>query len=251
MRPSVVHLLTLTVALSLAASGANAGLTDAIKSKVKAIKGEPKAKTAAAESGAIESRMSPPVTPELLDRFQAAMEIELAEREKAKKILAAYKSQEEFNKCRMDFMQSPEGLKLAERMTTFNENATAEEMQKVMTEVGAEVEKQIAAKCGPDPMSRYTRENALMRDALAKGSDAFVKDDQAYYLWKEWVLPFCKYLEELKKQPDADAKIAKIKDEGLRIPGSGKGIYYVYTASEATELLERCDELVPLIEATL
>jgi len=39
-------------------------------------------------------------------------------------------------------------------------------------------------------------------------------------------------------------------DEGLRIPGYGTGIYYVYTASEAKELIENCDSLMPLLEAT-
>jgi hypothetical protein len=251
MRRAVTSLLGLTLVLALCADGANAGISDAIKNKVKGLKGEPKAKVGAGQaSEAGKSRMTPPVTPESLAKFKAAMAIEQAEREKAVKILAAYKSEDDYNKCRFEVMQSPEGMKIAERMSNIGDKATPAEMQKAMVQVSADLETLITAKCGPNRSEYETRRSELMRGALAKGSDAFMKDDNAYFVWKEWVMEFCKYVAGLKQEPGADAKIAKIKDEGLRIPGTGQGIYYLYTATEANELLERCDELAPLIEAT-
>lgn len=63
-------------------------------------------------------------------------------------------------------------------------------------------------------------------------------------------MEFCKYLENLQKQSDAAQQIAKIKVEGLRVPGQGTGIFSVYTATEGKLLIESCDKLKPLIEAT-
>ena len=121
-----------------------------------------------------------------------------------------------------------------------------------MEDVGRETEKSLAAKCGPDPTTFNEGWRAeKIREALGKASDQFAEDDYAYHTWKEWVLEFCNYIEKLKKEPDAAQKLAKIKDEGLRIPGQGTGIYYVYTASEANSLLENCDSLMPLIQATI
>jgi len=252
MQRPIHRLLGIAFVLSLCATGANAGLGDMLKEMVKAIKGEPKARPAAtaAETGAIKSRMSPPVTAESLAKFKAAMQIEKTERERAVKFLASLKTQEEYSKCQMEVMRSPEGMKIAGRMSAMDDKTTPEEFQKVMAQVGADMQKLTEEKCGPDPGAGRSRGGEMMREALAKGSDAFVGDDNTYSIWKEWVLEFCKYIEKIKQDPDAKAKLAKIRDEGLRIPGTGQGIYYVYTASEATLLLEQCEELVALIEAT-
>jgi hypothetical protein len=126
------------------------------------------------------------------------------------------------------------------------------ELQKHVETVGKEMEKAIEKHCGPDPATT-TRAGRASRSATRSGKapTSSPRTTTPTRTWKEWVLEFCKYIEALKKQPDAAQKTAKIKDEGLRIPGSGTGIYYVYTASEASALLEQCESLVPLIQATL
>jgi len=173
-------------------------------------------------------------------------------RERVTKFLASLKSPEAYNKCRTDWMMSAEGQKLGQRYADGMTGKSGDALQKHVETVGQEMEKAIEKSCGPDP-GQYNQGWASQqtRDAIGKASDEFAEDDYAYGTWKEWVLEFCSYIAELKKQPDAAQKIAKIKDEGLRIPGSGTGIYYVYTASEANALLEQCETLVPLIQATL
>ena len=245
--------LMLGLGLVLCAGVANAGFGDLIKEKAKGMKSVPKAKPAATpaagQTGAISSRIDPPATPEEVAKFKAALQLEGAERAKATKFLATLKTQEAWDKCRIEYQMSPEGMKLGEKLMAIPDKASAEERTKLLTQLSEEMNKTFEAKCGPEP-SKYNP-GQMMRDALAKGSDAFEKDDMKYAGWKEWALAFCEYIEELKKAPDAATKLAKIKDEGLRIPGVGTGIYLVYTATEANLLLDQCESLVPLIKATM
>jgi len=251
-----MNVLPLLVLLALTPSIASAGFGDMLKEKAKkAIQGDKKGKdpkSASTETGAIKSRIEPPATAENVAKFKAALQLEVAEREKAVRFLTTVKPPDEYNKCKTDFMMSAEGQKLSQTYMDVVSAAGQPDYQKRLEAVGAQMEKQIAAKCGPDP-DKYgaSWRGQAMRDALGKASDAFAEDDYAYFNWKEWVVEFCKYIEELKKDPDYKTKLVKIKDEGLRIPGTGQGIYYVYTASEANQLLEQCDPLMPLIDKTL
>jgi len=249
MRPPRV--VALVCVLALVATPAWAGWGDALKQQAnKAIKHEKK--PASGETGAITSRIEPKATPENLAKFKNALQTELAERERVTKFLASLKSPEAYNKCKTEWMMSAEGQKLGQRYLEGMTGKSGDALQKHVETVGVEMEKAIEKSCGPDP-GHYNQGWASQqtRDAIGKASDEFAEDDYAYATWKEWVLEFCSYVAELKKQPDAAQKIAKIKDEGLRIPGSGTGIYYVYTASEANALLDQCESLVPLIQATL
>ena len=248
--------LGVLVALAALTAPAHAGLGDALKQRaMKAVKGEKKpaaTATSAAESGAIQSRIQPPMTPENIAKFKASMQLEIAERERAAKFLATVKSKEAYQKCRQDWLLSAEGQKHSQAYISGMEGKSGEALQKHVETVAAEMEKALTAKCGPDP-DKYNEswKYQQAREALGRASDQFAKgDDYAYQSWKEWIVEFCKYIEKLKKEPDAAQKIAKIKDEGLRIPGQGTGIYFVYTATEANQLLENCDSLMPLIEAT-
>ena len=242
--------LTLLASATLpCASPAHAGIGDMIK-KAKALKVEPKAKAApSADKGAITSRIEPPATVEEVAKFKAALKIEGTERAKATKFLGTLKTQEGWDKCRIDYQMSPEGMKLGEKLLATPEKETPEERTQRLTKMSEEMDKAFEAKCGPQP-SKFNP-GQMMRDALAKGSDAFEKDDMKFAAWKEWVLAFCEYIEDLKQAPDAATKLAKIKDDGLRIPGTGTGIYLVYTATEANLLLDQCESLVPLIKATM
>jgi hypothetical protein len=246
------RLLSLTLGLALCTPGTSAGIGigDMLKNKVKAVKGAPKPKSApSGETGAIKSRIDPPATPEEVVKFKAALQLEGTDRAKSTKFLATLKTPEAWDKCRIEYQMSPEGMKLGEKLTTIPENASMEERNKILAQIAADLDKAFVAKCGPDP-SKYNS-GQMMRDALAKGSDAFEKEDWKYASWKEWVLAFCEYIEALKKQSDAQAKLAQIKADGLRIPGQGTGIYFVYTATESNLLLDQCESLVPLIQATM
>ena len=251
MRPTRFCIPVALLACAVVAAPAHAGWGDALKSQAnKAIKHEKK--PAKADAGPIESRIEPQATPENIAKFKTALQTEMAEREKVTKFLATVKSPEAYQKCHNDWVLGPEGQKLGKRYAEGMDGKSGAELQKQMETIGKEMEQSIEKACGPDP-GHYGQGWASQqtREAIGKASDQFAEDDYAYGTWKEWVLEFCKYVEALKKQPDSAQKLAKIKDEGLRIPGSGTGIYYVYTASEANALLEQCETLVPLIQATL
>lgn len=242
----------LAVSLALAAPG-HAGIGDKLKDKLKALKVPPQAKTTAtAETGPIPSRIQPPCTPENVAKFNAAMGVEKAEREKVLQLLASAKSPEAYAKCRNDYLMSEEGQKFSQAVMDASSNSKPDEYQKKLVELSEQLDRKLTARCGPDPDKLGVNwRGQAMRDAVAKGSDTFVKDDIAYQGWKEWVGEFCKYAQQLEKEPDGKAKLAKIRAEGVRIPGTGEGVYFVYTAAEAAQLLDHCDELLPLVQATV
>lgn len=242
-------LTALLVLPALLAAPAHAGWGDALKQKASKVLKTEKPKSAE-ETGPVKSRMSPEVTAEALARFQRGMEVEVAEREKAKKLLATLPKPEDRQKCSQQVAMSAEAQRIMEDYANAVSSAKPDDHMKHTTRMSERVDSLVTAKCGPDP-AKFDP-GRMEREALAKGSDtAALGDDDAYYRWKEWVIEFCRYLEKLQKQPDAKEQIAKMKDEGLRIPGHGSGIYWVYTASEATLLLDLCPKLKPLIEATL
>lgn len=255
MRPtrSRFPILLLACACALAAAPALAGWGDALKKEAdKALKHEKKP-AANAESGPVDSRIEPKATPENLAKFKASLELEIAERKRVTQFMATVKSDDAYNKCKNDWMLSPDGQKASQKYMDAMQGVKSQaDVQRIAETLGKEMEKALEQHCGPDP-NHYNQgwANQEIRNAIGKASDQFTTDDYAYATWKEWITEFCKYIEALKKQPDAAQKLAKIKDEGLRIPGSGAGIYYVYTASEANALLEKCESLMPLIEATL
>ena len=255
MRPtrSRFPLLLLACALALPVRLAYAGWGDALKKEAnKAIQHDKKPATSA-ESGPVDSRIEPKVTPESLGKFEASLKLEIAERDRVTKFMATVKPDEVYEKCKSDWMLSPDGQKVSKKYLDAMQNVKSQaDVQRLAETVGKEMEKAIEQHCGPDP-NQYNQgwANQEIRTAIGKASDQFTTNDYQYAGWKEWITEFCKYIEALKKQPDAAQKLAKIKAEGLRIPGSGAGIYYVYTASEANALLEKCESLMPLIEATL
>jgi len=242
------------IGFALLAAPAHAGWTDALKKEAnKAVKGEKKPASSMDNTGPVtQSRLEVPPTPELFDKFKASLQLEIDERARITKTLKGVKPADEYNKCKQDYMLSAEGQKFSQKYVDGMKDKSPDEIQKHIESLGKEMEAAIEKSCGLDPGTYndgWARQQT--REALGKASDQFQKDDYAYQTWKEWITEFCNYVGELKKKPDAAKQLAKIKDEGLRIPGSGAGIYYVYTASEANMLLERCDSLMPMIQATL
>jgi hypothetical protein len=246
-RPFASRLVTVALLLCCSAP-AHAGWGDALKSKASKMLKTDKSK-AAEETGPLKSRMQPAVTAESLDRFQHGLEVESAERQKAQKLLASQPPPDQREKCSQAVAMSADAQRIVQEYSDAAANARPEDGAKLLERMTQRMDSLVTAKCGPEPV-RYDA-NQLARDAIGKGTDAAgLGDDGAYYVWKEWVREFCAYLAKLRQQSDAKQQLAKISDEGLRIPGSGTGIYYVYTASEAQLLMERCPRLMPLLEAT-
>src|SRR5262245_8064502 len=157
-------LLSLFVLPTLLAAPSHAGWGDALKQKAsKVLKTE---KTPpASETGPVKSRMTPEVTAEALARFQRGMEVEVAEREKAKKFLATLPKPEDRQKCSQQMAMSSEAQKI---VTEYAEAASAgkpEDGMKHMERMTQRMDSLVTAKCGPDP-GKYDA-GRMERDALA------------------------------------------------------------------------------------
>jgi hypothetical protein len=247
-RTALVWLLAVSLAIPSLSTFAHAGWTDAAKKQAAKVTKPDKPK-AATESGPVQSRMQPAVTAESMTRFQKGMETEIAEREKAKKLLASLPKKEVREKCAAEVAMSADAQKLVMDYAEEASNAKPEDAAKLQMRMSTRLDSMVTQMCGPDP-GKYNA-SQMERDAVAAGSDAAaLGDDYAYHAWKEWATEFCNYIEKLQKQPDAKDQLAKMKSDGLRIPGLG-GTYLVYSASEAALLLERCPTLKPLLAATV
>ena len=90
------------------------------------------------------------------------------------KELAAMKTPEQYNACKGEVAASPEAQKYVMRLGEIPENATAEQMQNMMLQMGKELEALTLKRCGPDVAQfndswRYKRLQEIRRQAIAEG----------------------------------------------------------------------------------
>jgi hypothetical protein len=153
----------------------------------------------------------------------------------------------------------PEMQKIIMSLGNLPENATQEQMQKAQEKMQTDMQKLLLAKCGEDPgpydpswkrrqievarVAGVTAFSAALGTASGSGgpflSLAEQPDDNYFYeLLKEWVPPFCR-LSKAAQQAAAE--------KGVAVPGQGRGMAFVYTATEARLLMSWCEKLMPLL----
>jgi len=253
----VTTLLSLAVALSTAPSIAQGQIGGLIKKKVgQAVKGGDKTAPKKEETSN-GSRLPRPVTASTFAAFQRGIEVERRERRETAKFLATIKTREQYEACQNQIPMSPEGQKIGAMIGTLKENATTEDVQKLSVKVNDEYAKLTLAKCGEDP-SKYS--GNWRQAQIAKADAAGVKefsanlgtkpgpalgydsatddDDWFYHLLKEWIPPFCLLTTALQEQAAAN---------GIKVPGQGKDMNYVYTSTEASLLIPLCEILMPIL----
>src|SRR6185369_13256176 len=142
MRPPRMQVWTMSLlCCALAAAPAHAGWGDALKQQANKVveKGE---KKPVGDTGPVqESRIEPKLTPENVAKFKAAMELEVAERARVTKFLATVKTQEDFGKCKQEWLMSDAGQKLSQKYLEGMNGKSGAELQKHIETVGAEVQK--------------------------------------------------------------------------------------------------------------
>jgi hypothetical protein len=94
----------------------------------------------------------PDISEPVLVGLERALETEIGLRENFKKELAAIKSPEEYNACKLQTMQSPEYLKVIEPLASIPDSAKPAERQKAMLAIGQAAEALTLKMCGPDPV---------------------------------------------------------------------------------------------------
>jgi hypothetical protein len=200
-------------------------------------------KTVAKDDGPITSQFGKecgPVTPESIDKFLKGLQTEAAGREAYDKKLAGAKPNEEVNACRGKETISPDGMALIQRGLA--NGGTTDYVQKQMEKNREDLEKYLTKKCG-EPVSKYQYDKSKEYDAAHKaGAKAAGLGDDCYDKLKEFALAFCKTL------TPAQQKVAT--EQGIKVPGSGAGVWWVFTADEAKAILPHCGELVGAVKAT-
>jgi hypothetical protein len=219
-------------------------VSESIKGTDKKDQATPKGESAATpDGGQTGSKLPRALSEATLVAFKKGLTVERDQRQVTLKFLATLKTQDEYNACSQALASSAEGQKA---MTSGN---------------WGNVNKMLAEKCGESPTKYHDtwKRNQLEAARLA-GVKAFAAglapasgsggpflsaeeqpDDSDFYeLLKEWTPPFC----NLSKSAQQAAA-----EKGVSVPGSGKGIAYVYTAVEGKLLVSHCGELMPLLSA--
>lgn len=168
------------------------------------------------------------LTPAVLDRFQQSLAAEDADRRAAAQRLAALKSPQQYQQCTMSWLMSPAGKALTDRVTATASSGDQQAMVQLSNEMKASQEH----ACGPDPSERGRLQSEAQAHAAQAGLAAGQFTPAQYGIVKERVVPFCR----------APATTAASGD--VRLQGSGSGVFWVYTATEAAALRERCTALM-------
>ncbi len=181
-----------------------------------------------------------PVTPEAVDNFYRGLQTEIAGRGAYDRKLAAAKPTEEVNACRGNETISPEGRAIIQR--GLENGGSTDYVAKQIEKNREDLEKHLLKKCG-EPASKYEFNKFAEYDAARKaGAKAAGLSDHCYDKLKEFALAFCKGL-----TPDQQKAAT---EQGIKVPGQGSGVFWVFTADEAKALFPHCGDLVRAMTAT-
>jgi hypothetical protein len=173
------------------------------------------------------------MTPAVLDRFQAALAAENADRQHSAQQIAAIKSAEQYSQCTMSFLTSPAGQRYTARVSA----AADRQDQAALMAAGDSLKAAYGRNCGPDPSERSRMQSDAGRHAAEAGNAAGQFTDRQYPILKERVVPFCRAAATAPASGD------------VRLPGSGTNVYWVYSAAEAAALRDRCGALMQALNA--
>ncbi|MBV9110671.1 MAG: hypothetical protein JO306_14770 [Gemmatimonadetes bacterium] len=168
------------------------------------------------------------LTPAVLDRFQQSLAAEDADRRAAAQRLAALKTPEQYQQCTLSWLMSPVGKALTDRVTTVASSGDQQAMVQLSNEMKASEEH----ACGPDPSERGRMQSNAQAHAAQAGLEAGQFTPAQYGIIKERIVPFCRAAATAPASGD------------VRLQGSGSGVFWVYTATEAAALRERCTALM-------
>lgn len=170
------------------------------------------------------------MTPDVMDRFAAALAAERAARATIPARKREYEAAtQKFGTCYYAALQSPAMEKVNARLAQAGEKNDVDLLMKA----SEEQQEVIRSKCGESPT-----QPDYSRLALAAAVEAGKFDGRQYDILKERVAPFCRAGATLT--PDGD---------GVRIGGSR--IAYVYSATEVQQLKARCGTLTEALNAVL
>jgi hypothetical protein len=220
------------------------GLAKKAKAALGVDKKTPEAAAATTPTGPVSVREEHRIDAASLDLFEKALAAEhrwLTERARIRKSLRSPADYRECSEKTIAF--SPEGKKVTQMyldaMASPDNDGSVEYMTALANKLKAEQEKVILAACGYDPAEYGAPHNpsALHQPSEHAAATEVGLPQARYALLKERVVPFCA-LDPASRSSNAG-----------RVPGDGRGIYYVYEQAEIDLLAPRCDTLQRAIQA--
>ena len=212
-----------------------------------------------------------PITATLLDGFRTGLDTEIRLRKGFQQLVASYKTPEQYAACQGEVAMTEEGQKIMLQFANLPDNVTPAEFQRVMEKMDVEMKALIKQRCGADvnvdwPSGKRAAKLEEIEARAAAAVDPSADDPgpepdgespgdpgaselpdaaisvRAYQLLKERIVPFCEAYEQ---------GLIKIDGNPVSIPGSGRNIYWVFTAQEAAAIAPRCKELMVLLAELL
>jgi hypothetical protein len=179
------------------------------------------------------------MTAGVVERFATALRAEEAERQEIERIAASVRTPEAYQGCMTAAVATPESQALmaamAEKGEAYLANTSDAGAAAAHRKAQQDVVDFMARSCGPDPdQFRSTELPKLQARPVSVGQEAGGFTGMQYAILKERVAPLC----GLAEAAGAD---------GVRIPGEGENIYWVYSPAEVDALVPRCAELTPLV----
>lgn len=173
-----------------------------------------------------------------MDRLLKGLEAERAAREAALKE-AAGTSEAQYSACTGKLATSPEAQKIFGELTSLPENATPAQSQAASDKMAKAMTALLEQQCGPTPAESRDRLNKKFDDAGKVGRETSGLSD-CYARLQEHAVRFCEL-------PSAQQTSAQ--NGGLKVPGTGTGVFWIYTEAEAKAYAPRCGQLQSLMAA--
>ncbi len=204
------------------------------------------------------------ITGPVLAGFMKGIDTEIALLYEFGKLLATYKGPEEYGICQAQMGASPEGMKIAAQFASLPENATMEQMQRVTEKMGREFAALSLKVCGPDPadwhdVKRREKIEEIQTKAAAAadpvgsfdadpaGGPAAIDDPADHDREPERRLSLLAFLimkERIDAYCNALAAGTIQAGQGVKFPGNGKDVFWVYTDAEAMVIAPQCPDLM-------
>ncbi len=226
------------------------------------------------------------LTEPVMRGFLNGLDVELGLLVDFAKLLATYKTPAEYRHCGAQVARLPEFQKIQEQVLTWPDNPTPEQMQRLGDKMAADQADLLKRKCGgdietewPDTKRREKVEEIQAKaaaaaepatsptsppsppsptrgpaaidsapDALARwGGSAPETDVIKQVIKKERAYRYCLAMKEALQSVQEAVRELTEPAQALKLPGSGKDIYWMYSKDEVKAIGPNCEELRPKI----
>jgi hypothetical protein len=146
-----------------------------------------------------------------------------------------------YQQCTSQYAGTEEYQKILNKLPP-SQNMTAEQTIKWMQDKTTGADSAMAKKCGKDPIRSWANSDRdrMIEQISQNAAKTAGMDDQCYANLKEFAAFYCSL-------PEATQQ--KATQEGLKVPGTGKDIYWVITPEHARALKPRCAKLMNAIQS--